>query len=153
LCLGRDTVSSAVENEATKHDDAEVPIFLWNDRLTLPWRSLEGPNDTVDMERDMTLYKYADAIRNKFALPWWKHNVLRSFRIWFKITYRMPVGLNLPKLAIWGKYWIPFHGSYQLKYGWSAAQKRRYFHYWESQNGKPGSGKRRDSSAALDCIT
>jgi hypothetical protein len=55
----------------------------------------------------------------------------------------MPVGSNLPKMAIWGKYWSPFHGSYQWKYGWSAAQKRRYFHYWESQN----------SSAALDCIT
>jgi hypothetical protein len=55
LRLGRDTGSSTVENEATKHDDAEVPIFLWNDRLARPWRSLEGPNDTVDTERDMTL--------------------------------------------------------------------------------------------------
>jgi hypothetical protein len=96
LRLGRDTGSSAVENEATKHDDAEVPIYLWNDRLTRPWRSLEGPNDTVDVERDKTLYKAADAIRNKFALPWWKQNVLRYFRIWFKITYRTPVGLNPP---------------------------------------------------------
>jgi hypothetical protein len=32
--------SSAVENEATKNDDTEVPIYLWNDRLTRPWRSL-----------------------------------------------------------------------------------------------------------------
>jgi hypothetical protein len=153
LRLGRDTGSSAVVNEATTHYDAEVPIYLWNDRLTRPWRILERPNDKVDVERDKTLYKAADAILNKFALPWWKRNVLRSFRIWFKITYRMPVGLNLPKLAIWGKYWIPFHGSYQWKYGWTAAQKRRYFHYWESQNGQPGIGKRQDSSAALECIT
>jgi hypothetical protein len=36
LRLGRDTGNSAVENEATKHDDAEVPIYLWNDRMTRP---------------------------------------------------------------------------------------------------------------------
>jgi hypothetical protein len=88
LRIGRDTGSSAVENEATKHDDADVPIYLLNDRLTRPWSSLEGPNDTVDVERDKTLYKAADAIRKKFAFPWWKRNVLISFRIWFKITFR-----------------------------------------------------------------
>jgi hypothetical protein len=103
LRIGRDTGNSEVENEATKRDEAEVPLYLWNERLTRPWRSLKGPNDTVDVERDKTLHKAVDAIRNKFALPWWKRNVLISFRVWFKITYRMPVGLNLPKMAVWGK--------------------------------------------------
>jgi hypothetical protein len=86
LRLGCDTGNYEVENKATKHDDAEVATYLWNDPLKRPWRSLEGPNDNVDVERDKTLYKAADAIRNKFVLPWRKRNVLRSFRVWFKTT-------------------------------------------------------------------
>jgi hypothetical protein len=96
LRLGCDTGNSEVENEATKHDDAEVPTYLWNDRPTRPWCSLEGPNDTVDVEGDKKLYKADEAIRNKLSFPWWKRNVLRSFRVWFKNTYRTPVSLTPP---------------------------------------------------------
>jgi hypothetical protein len=49
LRIGCNTGNYEVENEATKHDDAEVPTYLWNERLTHLWRSLEGPNDTVDV--------------------------------------------------------------------------------------------------------
>jgi hypothetical protein len=82
-----------------KHDDVEVPIHLWNDRLTLPWRSLEGSDDIIDEELNVKLYKAADTIRNKFVLPCWKKNVRISFMVWFKTTYRTQVNLNPPPQA------------------------------------------------------
>jgi hypothetical protein len=45
LCIGRDSEVSDVKNE---DDDAEVPTYLWNDRMTRSWRSLEDPDDTIN---------------------------------------------------------------------------------------------------------
>jgi hypothetical protein len=75
LCLGRSAEVVGIENEATKkHDDTDVPIYLRNDRLTRPWRSLAGSEDIIDEELNEKLYKAADTIRNKFVLPCWKKN-------------------------------------------------------------------------------
>jgi hypothetical protein len=153
LCLGRSAEVVGIKNEATKHDDADVPIYLWNDRLTRPWRSLAGSEDIIDEELNEKLYKAADTIRNKFMLPCWKKNARRSFMVWFRSTYRTHVNLTPPKLASWGKYWSQWNGCFRWKYCWTAAKKRRYLRCWESQNGLPGSGKKRNSAAALDCIT
>jgi hypothetical protein len=92
LCLGRSAEVVVIENEATKHDDADVPICLWNDRLTRPWRSLAGSEDIIDEDLNVKLYKVADTIRNKFVLPCWKKNVRRSFMVWFRTTYRSFIG-------------------------------------------------------------
>jgi hypothetical protein len=153
LWLGRSAEVVGIENEATNHDYTEVPIHLWNDRLTRPWRSLTGSDDIIDEELNMKLYKEADTIRKKFVLPWWKINVRRSFMVWFKTTYRPQVNPTPIKLASWGKYWIQFNGCFRWKYCWTAIQNRHYLRCWESQNGLPGSGKKRDSTVALDCIT
>jgi hypothetical protein len=96
LCLGRDAGVVGIENEATKNDDAEVPIHLWNDWQTRPWRSLAVPDDIIDEDLNKKLCKAAYTIRNKFVLPWWKKNVRRSCMTWFKTTHRTLVNLNPP---------------------------------------------------------
>jgi hypothetical protein len=96
LCLGRSAEVVGIENEATKHDDAYIPIYLWNDRLTRPWRSLAGLEDITDEELNEKLYKVGDTIRNKCVLPCWKKNVMRSFIVWFRSTYRTQVNLTPP---------------------------------------------------------
>jgi hypothetical protein len=82
LHLGRDSGVSGAENEATKHDDAEVQTYLWNDRLVRSWRSLESPDDTINEERKKRFIEAANTISNKFVLPWWKRNVLISFMVY-----------------------------------------------------------------------
>jgi hypothetical protein len=112
-----------IENKATKHDDADVPIYLWNDRLTRPWRSLAGSEDIIDEELNEKLYKAEDTIRKKFLLSCWKKKVRRSFMVWFRTTFRTQVDLNPPKLASWGKYWSQWNGCFRWKYCWTATQK------------------------------
>jgi hypothetical protein len=80
----------------------EVPIHLWNDLLTRPWRSLAGSDDIIDEELNVKLYKAADTIRNKFVLPFLKKNTRRSFMVWFKTTYRTQVNLNPPPSYLHG---------------------------------------------------
>jgi hypothetical protein len=109
LFLGRYAEVVGIKNEATKHDDAEVPIHLWNDLLTRLWRSLEGSDDSIDEELNVKLHKAADTIRNKLVLPFWKKNVMRLFMVWFKTTYRTQVNMNPPRL--WGKYWSQFNST------------------------------------------
>jgi hypothetical protein len=87
LCIVRSAEVVGIENEATKHDDADVPIYLWNDRLTRPWCILEGSEDIIDEELNDKLYKATDTIRNKVVLHCWKKNVRRSFMVWFRSTY------------------------------------------------------------------
>jgi hypothetical protein len=55
LCLGRYAEAVGIKNEATKHDDADVPIYLWNDCLTRPWRSLAGSDEIIDEELNVKL--------------------------------------------------------------------------------------------------
>jgi hypothetical protein len=153
LCLGRSAEVVGIKNETTKHDDAEVPIHLWNDRRTRPWRSLAGPDDIIDEELTVKLYKEAYTISNKSVLPYWKKTVRRSFMVWFKTTYRTQVNMNPPTLASWGKYWSQFKGCFRWNYCAKAIQKRHYLRCWGSKNVLPGSGKTQDSSVALDCIT
>jgi hypothetical protein len=120
LCLGRSAEVVGITNEATKHDDAGVPIHLWNDRLTRPWRSLAGSDDIIDEELNVKLCKAEDTIRNKFVIPCWKKNVRRLSMVWFKTTYRTQVNLNPPKLASRGRFWSQFNGCFRWKYCWKA---------------------------------
>jgi hypothetical protein len=102
LCLGRSAEVVGIENEATKHDDAEVPIHLWNDRLTRQWRSLAVSDYIIDEELNVKLYSAADMIRNKFVLPCWKKKLRRLFMVWFKTTYRTQVNLAPPHASFMG---------------------------------------------------
>jgi hypothetical protein len=126
ICIGHDTGVSGIKNEATKHDDAEVPTYLWNDRLTCPWRILDDPDVTINVERNKRSIDAADINRNKLMLPWWKLYVLSSFMVWFKATCRTTVILTPPKLAVWAKYWSNFNDGYSWKYFWTAVHKWRY---------------------------
>jgi hypothetical protein len=84
------------------HGDAEVPINLWNDRLTPPWRSLAGLDDIIDEELNVKLYKAAVTIRNTFMLPCWKKNMTRSFMVWFETNYRAQLNLTPPQARSMG---------------------------------------------------
>jgi hypothetical protein len=53
LCLGRSAGVVDIENEATKYDDAEVPIHVWNDQLMRPWFNLAGSDDIIDEEMNV----------------------------------------------------------------------------------------------------
>jgi hypothetical protein len=77
LCLGRDAGVVGIDNEDTKHDYDEVPIYLWNDRLMHPWLSFEWPDDIINGFINKRLFKAAYMLRNKLVLPWWNRNVLR----------------------------------------------------------------------------
>jgi hypothetical protein len=58
---------------ATKADDAEMPVALWNDRI-----------------RGFTNQKIRDNFLKHLrtlALRWWRRNVIRSFMRWFKNKY------------------------------------------------------------------
>jgi len=58
---------------ATKADDAEIPLYLWNSRLT-------GSNHSGNLDWAL------DQIRS-FVLNWWKQSVTCSFLTWFKSTH------------------------------------------------------------------
>jgi hypothetical protein len=62
---------------------------------------MEDPDDTINVERNKRLIEARDTIRNKFVVPWWKCNVLRSFMVWFKATYRTLVILTPPPPPSW----------------------------------------------------
>jgi len=72
---------------ATKADDAEVPVYIWDQRLLPLHKQLErGP--------------VLDTIRG-FALRWWRRNTLRDFIKWFKIAHpKVTSGNNIRVRAI-----------------------------------------------------
>jgi hypothetical protein len=62
--------------EATKHDDAKIPIWLWNDQLkTQAWDFLEGRWDA------------ALVVIPGFGLRFWRRKVKRSLFEWFHQRY------------------------------------------------------------------
>jgi hypothetical protein len=81
LCIGRSAEVFGIEHDSNKHDDAEAPIHLWNDRLTRPWRSLAGSDDIIDegtllaMNRLDSLFTYLFAGMNlgvcDIPQQWW----------------------------------------------------------------------------------
>ncbi len=58
---------------ATKSDDAEVPVHLWDHRI-LPQLEHPGRNPILNTIR-------------VFCLRWWRRNVLREFLAWYKATH------------------------------------------------------------------
>jgi hypothetical protein len=92
--------------------------FSYTLHIVRPWRSLEGPGDIINVERDKIMIDAADKIMNKFALPRWKHSIIRSFMVWCKVTCMTPVTQNPPTLAVWAKYWRLFNIGYIWKYCW-----------------------------------
>ena len=63
--------------KATKADDAEVPFFLWNDRI-----SNEKSFEFCELP-DTKIAEHLDSIR-KGALRFWKRKVARDFWSWWK---------------------------------------------------------------------
>jgi len=61
---------------ATKSDDAEVPLELWNDHIV--------------PDRDPVKISALDVIR-KFALRWWNRNLERGFLEWFRAKYSVSI--------------------------------------------------------------
>jgi hypothetical protein len=80
LKLGKHGGGNAPQEEATKYDDIEAPIQLWNTRLT---RLCDG-----DVLPPAGLEKGEDAVRDKFALRWWRMKVRKSFFRWFKNEFK-----------------------------------------------------------------
>ncbi len=72
---------------ATKADDAEVPVTLWDQRIL--------PN-MLQAERGPIL----NVIRN-FCLQWWERNVLRDFLAWFQRTPDCLVAHQFKLRQVW----------------------------------------------------
>ena len=70
--------------KATKSDDAEVPVYLWNQRVL---EGLDWIRDTLrhTHELEKTLRKFEVAMRTmrKFLLRIWVNKVGRDFQQWF----------------------------------------------------------------------
>jgi hypothetical protein len=62
---------------ATKADDAEVPVHLWNNRIRFASTIQETPEEKLNK---------LNSLRN-MALRWWKRKVQRDFIKWFKTKY------------------------------------------------------------------
>eukprot|EP00978_Attheya_sp_CCMP212_P008743 scaffold20529_cov53-Attheya_sp.AAC.4 len=67
----------AKEKKATKADDAEVPVDLWDDRIV---HRVFGVN--VSLARKEEITNGLNTIR-KFALKFWRLKVARDFRTWW----------------------------------------------------------------------
>eukprot|EP00978_Attheya_sp_CCMP212_P029827 scaffold107351_cov30-Attheya_sp.AAC.1 len=67
----------AKEKKATKADDAEVPVDLWDDRIV---HRVFGVN--VSLARKEEITNCLNTIR-KFALRFWRLKVARDFRTWW----------------------------------------------------------------------
>ena len=68
--------------KAVKHDDAEIPVYMWNDRLVSthpnPTHINSLPRDKVD---------HAINVLRKFALRCWKRRVLQSLQRYLSSKY------------------------------------------------------------------
>jgi hypothetical protein len=121
--------------EATKHDDAEVPIWLWNSRLkTREWNFLEGR----EWESDLVVIR-------SFGLRFWRRKATSSFFLWFHKLYQARPSDKV--MVFWQKE--------KARYVWSAGQKRRYRAHWKHMReakAKHDSG-RNDMEAEKYCIT
>jgi hypothetical protein len=63
--------------ESTKHDDAEIPIWLWNDRLkSWVWYFLEGRE-----------WEAAMVVLHGFGLLFWRRKVMSSLCELFNRRY------------------------------------------------------------------
>jgi hypothetical protein len=120
--------------EATTHDNAEVPIWLWNSRLkTLEWNFFEGRE-----------WGSALVVIISFGLRFWRRKVTRSFFLWLHKCYQACPADKV--IATWHEE--------KARYVWSAGQRRRYRSHWKNireANIINDSG-RNDMEAAKDCI-
>lgn len=64
---------------ATKSDDAEVPVQIWDDRIALP----SGPAK-----------RHLLTLLRTCALAWWKRHTTVSFLTWFKLEHGQPIDLT-----------------------------------------------------------
>jgi hypothetical protein len=82
-------LTRAYLEEDTKHDDAEVPIWLWNSRLrTLEWGLLEGRE-----------WESALVVIRSFSLRFWRLKLTSSFFLWFHKRYQARPADKV--IAIW----------------------------------------------------
>jgi hypothetical protein len=129
------SLTRASLEEATKHDDAEVPICLWNSRLkTLEWNLLEGRE-----------WESALMVIISFGLIFWQRKATRSFFLWFNKLYQA-----LPDdkvIANWKEE--------KAQYMWSVGQRRRYRAHWRNMREAKiiNDSGRNDMEAENDCIT
>ena len=65
--------------KATKADDAEVPVYLWNDRIIKNASELQA--------------KALDSFR-KFCFRWWRKNICREFMGWYEKKHGRPPAMD-----------------------------------------------------------
>lgn len=78
--------------KATKADDAEIPSYLWNERLRagLIKRDAKASDDVLDVLRSL-------------FLQWWKQNLRRSFWKWFWLEKLAKPVFQARKFVRWDK--------------------------------------------------
>jgi hypothetical protein len=121
--------------EATKHDGAEVPIWLWNHRLkTLEWDFLEGRE-----------WEAALVVIRSFGLRCWQQKVTSIFFLWLHKRY--PARPCYKVIATWQEA--------KAQYARSAGQQRRYKDNWRTMREAKvmNDSGRNYMEAVRDCIT
>ena len=83
LFSGSANAPTTAREKAATHDDAAVPVFIWNDNI---W---EGFTDSPCVYAAASVYLYRiakdplDVLRHSFFLPLWKRSVVRSWRRYY----------------------------------------------------------------------
>ena len=78
----KETQLEIANKQAVKHDDAEIPVHIWNERLM---KTYPVPNNIRGIS-DAKLNNALSVLR-KFALKLWKRRVLASFKSYLKSTW------------------------------------------------------------------
>ena len=109
--------------KATKADDAAIPIYIWNDRIT----SDPGKVKALESFRCM-------------GLRWWKRNLLRSFIRWL---YSLDGPCRRLKRK-GGRDWVYWHRK-DGRYHWISTGRRSYMKstraLWSIANGDMDAGR------------
>lgn len=72
--------------KATKSDDAEVPVYIWNHYVMLAWNLERNRQGEPEIEPGPAEEREFDRLR-KVMLRWWRRNLTRSFISYLKLEY------------------------------------------------------------------
>ena len=125
--------------KATKSDDAEVPVKLWNDRvvekLEEHWRdddrrTMIKLNLTPKSEDRVRFDKFSDNLRN-LAVRFWRKKVRKDFGIWYELHGKpdddkeiWKAGMKAVKRAWWCTFWDWPRGSSIFFWRWPPDYQR-----------------------------
>lgn len=122
-------------HQAVKSDDAEVPIFVWNERCRSGFRTLTWTANQKDcyddrigspIEDEKMWDRALEGLR-ELGLCWWKKNLRRSFSSWLKD--QDPEEMKGETFVSWANSDVELC-SREKKYAWTENGRMVYQKWW-----------------------